>query len=274
VKSLYPKDFICTLLQVPRGVDLAVELRGQLCPYLTQVQENTMRTLTPILIAILLVACGDAPLEPGAEVLPQAATASNVLAVPGSYATIQAAVNAAQPGQLILVHGGTYEELVIVEKPSLTVRGVAGASVVGTFAIRADRVSVEGFHITTKFHSQGIQASFVRGASIRNNVIVSDGDVSDFRGVWLNDCQDCSVRNNRITDHRIDGIGVLGNLTGTDIRNNEIHNNGPRGIVAFPGSMGAAFRNNTVNGHSICDIVNQGTGHTFKNNRAGCTLGL
>jgi hypothetical protein len=83
VKSLYPKDFTCTLPRVPRGVDLAVELRGQLCPYLTQVLENTMRTLAPILIAVLLVACSDAPLDPGAEVLPQAATASNDAGAPG-----------------------------------------------------------------------------------------------------------------------------------------------------------------------------------------------
>ncbi|HET6950453.1 MAG TPA: right-handed parallel beta-helix repeat-containing protein [Acidimicrobiales bacterium] len=51
-------------------------------------------------------------------------TGGTTLAVPEDYDTIQAAVDAASPGDLILVSPGTYEEAVNVETDELTIRGL------------------------------------------------------------------------------------------------------------------------------------------------------
>src|SRR5690242_15983725 len=53
-----------------------------------------------------------------------------VLTVPGTNATIQGAVDAAGPGDLILISPGTYNEAVRVEKDDLTIRGTDRNAVV------------------------------------------------------------------------------------------------------------------------------------------------
>ncbi len=53
------------------------------------------------------------------------ATASGrTLAVPGGYPTIQAALDAAEPGDLVLVDRGVFHEDVVITTPSVTLRGV------------------------------------------------------------------------------------------------------------------------------------------------------
>lgn len=83
--------------------------------------------------------------------------------VPTEYPTIQSAVDAADPGDLILIAPGTYKEQVTVTTPSLTVRGEDRNAVIldgehirenGVFAT-ADGVAVE--NLTTKnFTSNGV----------------------------------------------------------------------------------------------------------------------
>jgi len=48
---------------------------------------------------------------------------ADALRVPGDFATIQEAVDSADPGSLILIAPGTYNESVSVETPDLTIRG-------------------------------------------------------------------------------------------------------------------------------------------------------
>ena len=49
--------------------------------------------------------------------------------VPDDYATIQAAVDTASPGDTIIVRGGTYTENVDVNKDHLTIQSENGAEV-------------------------------------------------------------------------------------------------------------------------------------------------
>ena len=82
-----------------------------------------------------------------ALVVPHARASS--IHVPDDYATIQEAVDNAFPGDLILVLGGDYVELVEVHVEGITIRAVAGATLTGSFVISADRVSVENWYVTT-----------------------------------------------------------------------------------------------------------------------------
>src|SRR5688572_25090978 len=75
---------------------------------------------------------------------------AGTLSVPGDYPKIQAAVDAAVPGDLILIDPGTYEEEVRVEVEDVTIRGVDRNTVVlagghtlrSGFIVTADGVSI------------------------------------------------------------------------------------------------------------------------------------
>jgi plastocyanin len=57
------------------------------------------------------------------ETEPVEAWTGNTVTVPTDYATIQGAVDAAQPGAMVFVEPGVYTEAVTVRTPSLTIRG-------------------------------------------------------------------------------------------------------------------------------------------------------
>src|SRR5918994_896476 len=90
---------------------------------------TTRRPLAALLAvaALALAACGgDDSDDRGAAAADDAAAEGSdgaTLAVPGDHDTIQDAVDAAEPGDLILVEPGTYEEAVNVETDELTIRG-------------------------------------------------------------------------------------------------------------------------------------------------------
>lgn len=75
--------------------------------------------LALVLAAALAGCTGPGPEEGG-----------RVLDVPGAYPTIQAAVDAAQPGDLVLVAPGSYEEQIEISTPELTIRGADRNTVV------------------------------------------------------------------------------------------------------------------------------------------------
>lgn len=86
--------------------------------------------------------------------LPAVATASGtVRRVPEQHANIQAAVDAAQPGDLILVAPGIYKEEVTVTTPSLVIRGLDRNTTIvdgeflrpNGFNVLADGVAIENF---------------------------------------------------------------------------------------------------------------------------------
>jgi len=91
--------------------------------------------------------------------------------VPQDYPTIQAAVDAADPGDLVLIERGTYREEVQVSTPGLTLRGVDRNEVVidgefqranGVSVLFADGVAVENM-TAIKNTSNGFFWSGVRG---------------------------------------------------------------------------------------------------------------
>ena len=76
---------------------------------------------------------------------------NGIIHVPADYSTIQAAVNAARPGDLVLISPGIYHEAVHVTSPDITIRGVDrnttmldGESTLGNaFTVDANNVIIE-----------------------------------------------------------------------------------------------------------------------------------
>jgi plastocyanin len=110
------------------------------------------------MVATLVV--GDVPYDPGkAEqgtgLAPVAKASGVTRSVPEDYRTIQQAVNAAKPGDLVLVGPGVYREEVKVRTPSLVIRGRDRNQVIvdGEFkranavSITADGVAVENLTV-------------------------------------------------------------------------------------------------------------------------------
>jgi hypothetical protein len=86
---------------------------------------TTARRLLGVLSASVLVlaaACGDD--DDGGDARDGAAGDGITLRVPDDFDTIQAAVDEAEPGDLILIGPGTYEETVDVQTDELTIRGL------------------------------------------------------------------------------------------------------------------------------------------------------
>jgi hypothetical protein len=104
--------------------------------------------------------------------------------VPDQYPTIQAAVDAAEPGDLVLIDRGTYREAVDVRTPGITIRGVDRNEVVidgeferanGIQALFTDGVVVE--NLTTINHQRnGVFWSGVRGYRGSYITAVNNGD--------------------------------------------------------------------------------------------------
>jgi plastocyanin len=109
---------------------------------------------------------------PGRESVPTGSATTRL--VPDQYPTIQKAVDAAKPGDLVLVGPGVYHEAVEVTTPYLTIRGTDRNEVIldggfkeanGIHVIEADGVAVEnmtarhyqlnGFYWTTVFGYRG-----------------------------------------------------------------------------------------------------------------------
>lgn len=130
--------------------------------------------------AFLLLALAIATTSWGAAV----ADAPRTLHVgPGGYASIQAAVDDALPGDTVLVASGTYQESVLVTTPGITIRGVdrlgvvlEGGGVLGNgITVNADNVAVESM-TAQNYVSNGFVFARVTGFRMWNLQATDNGE--------------------------------------------------------------------------------------------------
>ena len=103
-----------------------------------------------VVVALVAAGCSDDDTATSSD-SSESESAGSTIAVPDDETTIQAAVDAAEPGDLILISPGTYKEGVTVETENLVIRGTDRNTVIidGEFTrengikILADGVAVE-----------------------------------------------------------------------------------------------------------------------------------
>jgi len=111
--------------------------------------------------------------------------------VPDDYSTIQEAVNAANPGDTIIVRDGTYSENVDVNKEYLTIRSENGADVT---IIQAANPDDHVFEVTVNYVN--VSGLTVKGATAEDKV-----------GIYLNRVNSCNISNDKCLNN-YGGIGL------------------------------------------------------------------
>ncbi len=181
-----------------------------------------MRITIVTALTVLLVAAGSA-----------SATDRHVYA----DESIQAAVNAAIPGDTIIVHDGTYIENVVVSTTSLTIRsdnGTALTKVVAAspgkhvFKVTADYVNISGFNVTGAKCGLLKAGIFLRGPLNPRHT----------------GSKQCNITGNIITDNNI-GIR-LRNSDGNKITCNWVHHNNKSGFFLSKGSIDNTIEHNNI----------------------------
>lgn len=162
-----------------------------------------MRKFWLAVVVLNLIVAGIAPL-----------VLAKTIEVPKDYSTIQAAINAAQPGDLILIAPGTYQENLRVSK-SIELRGAdVGVIVDGsrarnapTILIQRTRdVIIQNLEITGG--RRGIQVERSQNVIIKNNLIYKNRR----QGILITEnSHDVQIIENKIFDTAPDEGNVLGN---------------------------------------------------------------
>ena len=132
-------------------------------------------------------------------------TASTTRRVPEDYPTIQAAINAASPGDTILVAAGIYPEYVCVNK-SVTLQGTNRESIITGAAtpprvvdVKASNVKIRGFTIQppkTSYHGIFVEpplGQYFTNVNITDNTIIGCNN-----GIFYSRSSKCFITNNTL----------------------------------------------------------------------------
>ena len=239
----------------------------------------------PVLLAALAAilfataACGG---DEGGKGESPAVTEGSVLRVPQDVETIQAAVDAAEPGDLVLVDEGTYHEAVDVTTPDITIRGLDRNKVIldgefelenGIRVLDTDGVVVEnmtarnylsnGFFWTGSDRYHGSYLTAYRNGdygiyafdAYHGQIDHSYASGSPDAGFYIGECFRCDALIDQVVSEH-NGLGYSGTNSGGDLyivrstfRNNRA------GIVPNSGSYELCYpgRQNTIVGNTVHD---------------------
>lgn len=223
---------------------------------------------------MLSLGCDNAkkPLAPENSTTPQAETtlekAAATIVVPDDYATIQAAVDAANPGNKIIVKasGSPYNEVVLVTKPDIEITAKGSVTLNGNISVAANNVKISHFNINVLIPpgvgpDAGIGVGAVSGVKIAHNTITGNS-----RGIILNGSTGCLVQNNVCrTTFPFDGILLYYYANGNTITKNTCTGNSEGINLVFSDNNEVSFNDCSTNRQSGINVGGS-NGNKFKNN--------
>jgi hypothetical protein len=194
-------------------------------------------------------------------------------AVPGSFATIQAAVDAAANGDTITVAAGTYAEHVTINK-SITLQGanagtagngtrvaetIITGSTTGALQITANNVTVDGFKIMSASNNLGTgihMSSTQSGAMVKNNVITGNQ-----MGIYANSNGASTISYNLFDGNNESGAAggsaIYSEFTNAlTIDNNEFKNHTTNSSIIFAATAAGVHTNAVVTNNNIHNNAN------------------
>ena len=144
----------------------------------------------------------------------------SVIKVPRDYRTIQEAIDASSPGDIILVSSGIYYENIVIHKENLTIKGenpkttiINSRGMGEVIYIVASNIYIEGFTIQNGYN--GIYLDHTNNVSIINNIISDNFEY----GIYLDSSVNCLFKENIIHNN------WCGILTWYSSNNTIYHNN-------------------------------------------------
>ena len=227
----------------------------------------------------------DAPLASDAA---DAADADGVLDVPGEFATIQEAVDAAVAGDLVLIAPGVYNEAVDVVTDEIVIRGLEregvvldgqfeldnGIRVLGARGVAVENLTTQNYTDNGVFFTSadGYRASYVTAYrigdygvyafdSVNGQIEHSYGAGSPDAGLYIGQCYPCNaVVDDFLSEHN--GLGYSGTNAGGNLTIvNSTFRFNRAGIVPNSGSYELCYpqRENLIVGNTVYSNNNPNT---------------
>jgi len=194
--------------------------------------------------------------------LTQAVSAATIN-VPTNYSTIQAAINAASPGDTINVAAGTYIENVVVDKPltltgasSATVTVIAAINTASVFTVAASNVEISGFTATGTIMAGNEGYAGINFVSGVTNSNIHDNDVSNNQyGILLieplgNTASGSNTFTNNIASNCVVSGIEMQNTNGNTFTNNIANSNGAQGF-RLANAKNNIFTSNIANSNGV-----------------------